>query len=166
MKLLDTRTLHRWGGPFFFAFATLFTATLILLHASLEVADDEDLLSKTINDGRQSHLQRSSQHLNQQTTPVGPRMAFEENNPPSDLDRMLASVEAIRRTSVPSTQSNMTYDIRNCPDEPFPGYPAAWSAMSILTDWNPDDTNIPEAIYQGLCIFDWTVKEDRHKVHT
>jgi hypothetical protein len=167
MMLLDTRTLRRWGGPVLFAFATLFTVTLLLLHASLEVADDEDLLSKiNDNDGRQSYLQSSSNsHLNRHT-PAGPREVFEEDHPPSDLDRIQASVQAIRRPSMPSTQSNMTYDIRNCPDEPFPGYPAAFSAMSILTDWNPDDTDIPDTIYQGLCVFDWTVKQDRQKVHT
>jgi hypothetical protein len=172
MKLLDSRTLRLWGGPVLFAFAILFTVTLLLLHASLEVADDEELLFKTIDGRQKSNLQRSS-HIFQPSeadlnrhSPVSPRMAFEADHPPSDLERMLASVQAIRRTSVPSTQSNMTYDIRNCPDQPIPGYPAAWSAMSILTDWNPDDTDIPVSIYQGLCIFDWTVKQDRQKVDT
>lgn len=167
MKLLDARNLRYWGGPVICAFASLFTVTLLVLHAHLEVADDEDLLSKTINDGRQSksHLQKSSNsHLNRRT-PVGPREAFEEDHDPSDLDRVQASVQAVRRSTMPSTQSNMTYDIRNCPDQPFDGYPAAWSAMSILTDWNPDDTDIPDSIYQGLCVFDWTVKQDRQKVH-
>jgi hypothetical protein len=166
MKLLDPRTLRHWGGPVICAFATLFTVTLLVLHANLEVADDEDLLSKT-NDGRQSYLQRSSNsdsHLNR-NTPVGPREAFEQDHPPTDLDRINASVQAVRRSTMPSTQSNMTYDIRNCPDHPFPGYPAAFPAMSILTDWNPDDTEIPESIYQGLCVFDWANKKDRQKVY-
>jgi hypothetical protein len=178
MTLLDTRTLRNWGGPVVFAFVAVFTLTILLLHASLEAVDDEDLLSKT-NDWRQSHFPKVDQvgsrggvrnkHSVGKAAAAAtslPRAAFEKDHSPSDLDRMRASVQALRQKSPPATQTNMTYDILNCPDQPPSGYPQAWSAMSVLTEWNPDNTDIPDTIYQGLCVFDWTKTQDRQKVHT
>lgn len=47
------------------------------------------------------------------------------------------------------------YDIYDCPYEPVEGYPYAWPIMQVLDNWSPDDTSIPDVIYQGLCVFDF-----------
>lgn len=47
------------------------------------------------------------------------------------------------------------YDIYNCPDQPVDGYPYAWPIMTLLDNWGPDDTTVPDVIYQGLCVFDF-----------
>lgn len=53
------------------------------------------------------------------------------------------------------------YDIYNCPDEPVDGYPYAWPIMTVLDNWSPDDTTVPDAIYQGLCVFDYQKDHDK-----
>lgn len=53
------------------------------------------------------------------------------------------------------------YDIYNCPDEPIPGYPYAWPIMTVLDNWSPDETTIPDVIYQGLCVFDFRKDYDK-----
>jgi hypothetical protein len=195
--MLDTRTLRRWGGPIVLAFVAVFAWTILILHARLEVADDEDwsqshfakrpqvdmnvdvdhVVKSTSTHSRtgggggggggvRNNLQARIKEQNPAVQTSLPRAAFEKDHSPSDLDRMRASVQALRQKSPPATRPNMTYDIQNCPDQPPSGYPQAWSAMSVLTEWNPDNTDIPDTIYQGLCVFDWTKTQDRQKVHT
>ena len=61
-------------------------------------------------------------------------------------------------------QSNLGYDIYNCPSAPPDDYPRAWSATEVLTNWNPNDvTTIPpnyREIYHSLCIFDFQTQYD------
>ena len=51
------------------------------------------------------------------------------------------------------------YDIYECPSVIPEGYPRAWGATKVLTDWNPNDstTIAPSSrlVYQGLCVFDF-----------
>ena len=56
------------------------------------------------------------------------------------------------------------YDIYNCPEKPVDGYPYAWPIMSLLDNWSPDDTTVPDSIFQGLCVFDF--QKDYHKAMT
>jgi hypothetical protein len=53
------------------------------------------------------------------------------------------------------------YDIYNCPDEPPDGYPYAWPILTLLDNWSPDDTDIPEVIFQGVCVFDYEADYDK-----
>ena len=47
------------------------------------------------------------------------------------------------------------YDVYNCPPVPPPGYPYQWNLLEVIANWNPENTSIPEFIYQGLCVFDF-----------
>jgi hypothetical protein len=55
----------------------------------------------------------------------------------------------------------MEYDVHYCPNEIPQNYPMAWNIIDVLTHWNPDDTNVPRTIYQGLCTIDWNDPEQR-----
>lgn len=88
------------------------------------------------------------------------RAVFEADHSPLDRHRIRQAVEALRLPP-PATLSNMTYDIRACPPTPPLGYPMEWSLPAIVTDWNPDDTEIPSRIYQGLCVFDYDIDGDK-----
>jgi len=176
---LQPPSLRRWGGTFVVSFIGMFTIILLLLHATLEVVDDTDLLSR-INDWRSFQLQQVDEG-DQQAVPKirtdndnkrkkkrpfdpTPRTAFEQDHPPSDLQRIRASVEALRQPSPATHATDQShYNVHDCPDEPVVGYPHAWSAQDVLSDWNPDDTDIPATIHRGLCIFDWQIKQDRRK---
>lgn len=47
------------------------------------------------------------------------------------------------------------YDIYNCPQSPPPNYPFQWNILKLIENWNPEDTMVPDHIYNGLCIFDY-----------
>ena len=53
-----------------------------------------------------------------------------------------------------SYPEGMHYDVYNCPSIPPEGYPLQWSASAVLKNWNPNVTDMPTKIHQGLCIFD------------
>lgn len=57
------------------------------------------------------------------------------------------------------------YDIYNCPDDPVDGYPYAWPILTVLDNWSPDDTTVPDAIYQGLCVFDYQKDYDKAETY-
>ncbi|KAL7539353.1 hypothetical protein ACHAXR_009206 [Thalassiosira sp. AJA248-18] len=61
-------------------------------------------------------------------------------------------------------ESELGYDIYNCPDTPLDAYPRAWKATDVLENWDPNDTTtLPPAhrdVYQGLCIFDYQKQYD------
>jgi len=48
-----------------------------------------------------------------------------------------------------------------CPLYPPEGYPKAWNILDIISNWNPDDTTPHEAIYQGICVFDFDTEYDK-----
>lgn len=56
-------------------------------------------------------------------------------------------------------ESDLGYDIYNCPSSPPPGYPKQWKTTEVLRNWNPKDvtTLLPARrdVYQGLCVFDY-----------
>ena len=61
-------------------------------------------------------------------------------------------------------QTQLGYDIYNCPSTPPKNYPMAWTTVEVLRNWMPHDvTTIAPAyreIYQGLCVFDYTTQYD------
>jgi hypothetical protein len=55
-----------------------------------------------------------------------------------------------------SSHSNpMPYDIYNCPKMPPEHYPYHWNTLQLLKHWPPNDPNVRQDIYQGLCVFDY-----------
>jgi len=172
--------LKRWGGPIVVSVIVIFCVTTLVLHATLTELDDEDLLSQT-NDWRQSKLRQLEQQVaakvnnimkKKKKTSNDPvlrhhkktvRQVFEEQHG-VDMERIRSAVETLRQAS-PLTQPNMTYDILNCPEQPPPGYPQAWNILDVLQNWNPDNTDIPQRIYQGLCVFDFEKDHDKALVY-
>ena len=53
------------------------------------------------------------------------------------------------------------YDIYNCPDTPPPGYPFQWNLIKVVENWNPENTTVPSAIFNGLCMFDYQKDYDK-----
>lgn len=96
------------------------------------------------------------------------RANFEKQFPPDDLDRIQQAVAKLQTKRLPTKDAaSMNYDIDNCPSNPPPGYPIQWPlASKIIGDWNPDDTNVPNVIYDGICRFDWNKPDDQIKVET
>lgn len=78
-----------------------------------------------------------------------------------DQQRVLRYVESIRKPSFRVKEDiiqDMPYDIYNCPDEPPVDYPIEWQLVTVLTNWNPNDTTKRTGIYQGLCQFDYATE--------
>lgn len=75
---------------------------------------------------------------------------------------------AKRRQLVQSLHTRTYYPIEDfdndadCPLYPAKDYPKAWPILDIIDNWNPDDTTPHEAIYQGVCVFDF--EKDRAKI--
>jgi hypothetical protein len=86
----------------------------------------------------------------------GQRYEYDQTNT-LDKSQISSTVKAMRTKEQMLTVDahSMTYNIYHCPPTPPDGYPFAWSILDVLSHWNPDDTNIPKSIYQGLCVFDW-----------
>lgn len=53
------------------------------------------------------------------------------------------------------------YDIYGCPETPPSNYPFQWNVLKLIENWNPEDTNLPETIYNGLCVFDYQRDYDK-----
>ena len=81
----------------------------------------------------------------------------------SDYKLMYKELDKHRIPEVPSFyDNNMNYNIYNCPIiQPPNNYPYEWNAIKyVLKNWNPDNTTIPNNIYNSICIFDY-----RNKTH-
>jgi hypothetical protein len=90
------------------------------------------------------------------------RAAFELQHPPDDMEAVYAAVQALRTADDPKTfLTTDYYDVNDCPDTPPADYPVHWNAVKVLKNWNPDVTTIPDAIHNGLCLFDW--RNERHR---
>jgi hypothetical protein len=62
-----------------------------------------------------------------------------------------------------NTHSSKPFRKANCPDEPEANYPFEHKLVDIVTNWNPDNTEIPPFHYDSLCHFDYQNKEDYQK---
>lgn len=69
-------------------------------------------------------------------------------------EEQLQKIADSYRGKEPATH-DLPYDIHNCPRVPPPNYPQQWAATAVMENWNHNDTNIPDRIHQGLCIFDY-----------
>jgi len=69
----------------------------------------------------------------------------------------ISTVKASRISRPIETSGNksLSYDIHRCPPKIPKNYPYAWNILDVLQHWNPDDTEIPSTIHQGLCTIDW-----------
>ena len=82
---------------------------------------------------------------------------------PLDQQRSLQAVERLKKYEFHSlpmqdesdSDHSMSYDIYNCPKEPPEHYPYHWNTLELLNHWPPDDPNVRQDIYQGLCVFDY-----------
>ena len=91
------------------------------------------------------------------------RERYEEDHPYGSEEQLKAKVQKLR-VPTPDTQADVPYDIYNCPGEPPEGYPYAWNVRRVLENWDPDNTDMPASIHQGLCVFDWN--SDYQKAET
>jgi len=88
------------------------------------------------------------------------REHFQDNGHTSDPDRLRSALEPLWWDLPLPPQQDLEYDIHNCPDQPPPGYPYEWNALTVLDNWGVDDTSLPSNhIHQGLCVFDWRIDQ-------
>lgn len=75
-----------------------------------------------------------------------------------DMERTVSYVASNRKPEYrikDELRSELSYDIYNCPEEPPEHYPMEWPLVTLLDNWNPNDTTKRPGIYQGLCRFDY-----------
>lgn len=75
-----------------------------------------------------------------------------------DMERTVAYAKSKRKPEFRVKEellSDLSYDIYNCPEEPPENYPMEWPLVTLLDNWNPNDTTKRTGIYQGLCTFDY-----------
>eukprot|EP00536_Pseudo-nitzschia_multiseries_P009841 jgi/Psemu1/24409/gm1.24409_g len=86
---------------------------------------------------------------------------------PGALDPPITALERSRvaKLRLPrrleTVDKDIPYDVHRCPPRIPENYPYSWSILEVLGKWNPDDTEIPETIHQGLCAIDWSDPEQR-----
>jgi hypothetical protein len=141
----------------------LYTISSCVVYYSVERLDNEshDLMfpsvayDSTTSKGFKVHRHRTHPAASPVETKSDQRDEYETT---LDESRIPSTVKAMRTKDQIQTvvAHSMTYNIYRCPPTPPDGYPFAWSILDVLSHWNPDDTNIPKSIYQGLCVFDWT----------
>lgn len=98
----------------------------------------------SLHQGHDHHRHHSHRHMEEE----------EENNHNSGEEEEEEKSEA-------KLMKDEVYDIYNCPDTPVEGYPYAWPILTLLDNWSPDDTTVPDVIYQGLCVFDYQKDFDK-----
>jgi Cupin-like domain len=138
-----------------------FLATQTLLHTVLDSIDIGDGSATTPSTNRilgKNLLKTkfgpgSSQVLSQ-------RAQYERRSPPSDSRRIASAIEKLRVPPPATHLSSALYDVHNCPKNPPAGYPQPFLLVDqLLRDWSVDDTDIPNTIYQSICVFDWETDE-------
>jgi hypothetical protein len=81
-----------------------------------------------------------------------------------DMERTVAYATSKRKPEFrvkDELLSDLSYDIYNCPEEPPENYPMEWPLVTLLDNWNPNDTTKRTGIYQGLCRFDYETELDK-----
>lgn len=78
---------------------------------------------------------------------------------PPEAERSLQVVQELQQARPSYSVApipEQAYDIYDCPPTPPPGYPYEWwLVQDVLSNWNPDNTTVPDRIFQGLCVFDY-----------
>mmetsp|Transcript_14614 Transcript_14614/g.40616 ORF Transcript_14614/g.40616 Transcript_14614/m.40616 type:complete len:480 (-) Transcript_14614:161-1600(-) len=86
---------------------------------------------------------------------------------PGRLDPSITALERsrVKKLRLPrrleTVDKDIPYDVHRCPPRVPKNYPYSWSILDVLGKWNPDDTNIPDTIHQGLCAIDWSDPKQR-----
>lgn len=88
------------------------------------------------------------------------REEFERDTPYGSDEELQKKVQELRVPDM-KTYDGMPYDIRDCPHEPPANYPFTWNIKVVLEAWNPDNTDMPSQIHQGLCVFDWNTEREK-----
>ena len=100
--------------------------------------------------------QQQSSSSSNSKLPGGILSQYEREYSPNHLHRIQHFVDTkLRRAQRYQTQSNMPYDVYNCPPEPPTGYPMDWPSLDLIENWNPGNTTEPNTIFQGLCVFEY-----------
>jgi len=77
--------------------------------------------------------------------------------------RRLEWVKKLRKRTYYPISATEFDNVRDCPEFPPDGYPKAWQTMDIINNWGTDDTTPHEAVYQGICVFDFNKPGDIQK---
>lgn len=73
-----------------------------------------------------------------------------------DSAMITSTVQGMRYSRVPGRiDTDIGYDIHRCPEVIPDNYPMQWNVIDVLSNWNPDNTTVPQKIYQGVCALDW-----------
>lgn len=80
---------------------------------------------------------------------------------PENDQRSLDTVKDLNWRQYRPIQTDIPYNIFNCPSVPPDGYPYAWNVLDLVSHWPPDDLTPRDTIHQGLCIFDFKIDYDK-----
>jgi hypothetical protein len=143
-----------------FSVVCFFASTTIVLYKSISNMDDEDY-GLSLSRRHQSNFDLPYPQASGRKLQLTRRETFELDFSPHDMDRIV-NVNQLLKVPNPKPPKVLPYDVYKCPPTPPVNYPYQWLLVDLLTDWNPDRTNVPDQIYQGLCVFDWST--DKAKV--
>jgi hypothetical protein len=62
-----------------------------------------------------------------------------------------------------NTHNSRAVRVVDCPATPPENYPQSYAVSEMVTNWNPDDTEIPSVHYDSLCHFDYQDRGDNAK---
>jgi hypothetical protein len=65
-----------------------------------------------------------------------------------------------------NTHESEPFEIVECPDLPPIDYPKAYPIMSLLNNWNTDDTKIPSIHYDSICHFNYQNPDELRRANT
>ena len=60
-----------------------------------------------------------------------------------------------------SKHTSKIFEVFDCPYEPKPNYPKAYSIMDIINNWGADEHDIPNMHYDSLCHFNFETEFDK-----
>lgn len=92
---------------------------------------------------------------NRRPLPESSRAHYDLDLDPERINSMVRRLRTLDDSPLTTVDESLHYSIERCPDDIPEGYPLQWSLVHVLSHWNPDDTEIPQKIYQGLCSLDW-----------
>ena len=135
-----------------------------LHQATKDKADDYD---DNKNDNNKDDDWKAKKRLRLTQGALSVRETYEQERfEPDNWNRTRASVNKLRLPepiSAAVEKKDLGYSLHGCPNTPPPNYPVSWNVMTVLAHWNPDETEIPRSIHQGICMFDWNNPTDREK---
>jgi hypothetical protein len=143
----------------------LFLLTILCIYSFLESEENRfyhgrraELYNLYNHDNNHPRGVRLSSH--QQNRIV--RSQYEVNNPltPMDIQSRVEGLRLSRRLETVD-QDVIGYDVHRCPPDIPQNYPFTWNVIDVLQAWNPDKTEIPSFMHQGLCTIDWRDPEQR-----